>query len=239
MDFLRIRNQGLIRMIDKVKAITNRISMNVLGTEFKVRVERDNLNPTNGRIFLQIVFDAPCTKTNEVQEWHGRKWYLSEHMTDDEIVKTAYSAFKACIEHEVMESFKVDGIILFNPHLNFEQLLAISHNEVRRKEQSAPVDKLSKYRKSGQFDINGVEILEGSIINADGYKSDLERNYFHCVEYIECGLSGSFGSDIYADFDLLSTYGKIEVVGHCSDYEEKIKDENWEWSGNLGAVIKR
>jgi hypothetical protein len=53
-------------------------------------------------------------------------------MTDDEIIKTSYGAFKAAVEHEVMEGFKVDGIILFNPHVNFEELLKISHKEIKR-----------------------------------------------------------------------------------------------------------
>ena len=43
-----------------------------------------------------------------------------------------YEAFKATIEHEIMENFKVDGIILFNHHINFEELLKISNNEVKR-----------------------------------------------------------------------------------------------------------
>jgi hypothetical protein len=118
-------------MVQKTEKLTNRITMNLLGTEFKIRVEGDNAYES-GRIFIQIIFNAPCTKSGEIEEWHGRKWYLSEHMTDDEVVKTAYSAFKACVEHEVMECFKVDGVILFNPHINFEELLKISHNEVRR-----------------------------------------------------------------------------------------------------------
>lgn len=218
-------------MVEKVNSIVGRISMNLLGIEFKTRVERDNLHPDNGRVFIQIIFNAPCTKDGEVKEWHGRKWYLSEHMTDDEIVKTTYSAFKACVEHEVMESFKVDGIILFNPHLDFEQLLAISHNEVRRKDHQSVTDELSKYRKSGRHDINGVEILEGSIINADGYSSDLKEHDFHCVMYED----GEFGSDIYGDFDPLSRYKKIEVVGHCTKYKHLLDGE---WTGNLGAVMK-
>lgn len=56
-------------------------------------------------------------------------------MTDDEIVKTAWCAFEAAVKHEIMEGFKVDGKILFNPHLNFEALLSISHLEVKRKEE--------------------------------------------------------------------------------------------------------
>lgn len=42
-----------------------------------------------------------------------------------EKVKTAYSAFKTVVEHEAMEAFKVDGIKLFNPHVDFEELLKI------------------------------------------------------------------------------------------------------------------
>lgn len=53
-------------------------------------------------------------------------------MTDDEVVKTAYCAFEAAVKHEVMEGFKVDGKILFNPHMNFEALLSISDKEIYR-----------------------------------------------------------------------------------------------------------
>jgi hypothetical protein len=31
-----------------------------------------------------------------------------------------------------MEGFKVDNIILFNPHINFEELLKISDKEITR-----------------------------------------------------------------------------------------------------------
>jgi hypothetical protein len=53
-------------------------------------------------------------------------------MPADEIMKTAYGAFKMAVEHEAMEAFKVDGIILFNPHINFEELLKVSHKEIKR-----------------------------------------------------------------------------------------------------------
>jgi hypothetical protein len=53
-------------------------------------------------------------------------------MTDDEVVKTAYVAFEAAVKHEILEGFKVDGKILFNPHVNFEALLTVSDKEVFR-----------------------------------------------------------------------------------------------------------
>lgn len=118
-------------MIQKVQQITDRITMSVFGVTFGLKVNSD-YKYIEGRVFLQVYYAAPCTKTGELLEWKGRKWYLSEHMTDDEIVKTAYTAFEAAIKHEVMEGFKVDGIILFNPHVNFEVLLSVSHQEITR-----------------------------------------------------------------------------------------------------------
>lgn len=84
------------------------------------------------RVFIQLEYYAKCTKTGEEDSWRGRKWYLSEHMTDDEIIKTCYCAFEAAVKHEIMEGFKVDGKILFNPHINFEELLLITNKEVKR-----------------------------------------------------------------------------------------------------------
>lgn len=118
-------------MIAKIKQLLSRVTMSCFGADFKIRVEHDN-EYENGRIFIQVTYDAPCTKTGEIKEWHGRKWYLSKHMTDDEVIKTTYCAFKAAVEHEIMEGFKLDNIILFNPHVNFEELLKVSNLEVKR-----------------------------------------------------------------------------------------------------------
>lgn len=130
-------------MIQRVKLITDRISLSCLGKDFKIRVERDCLNPDNGRVFLQIIYEAPCSKTGKVDTWSGRKWYLSEFMTDDEIVKTCYAAFEAAVKHEVLEGFKVDGLIVFNPHVSFEQLLRVSHMETTRPKSNLSLRKRS------------------------------------------------------------------------------------------------
>lgn len=118
-------------MIELIKRIIGRITMSAFGTDFRLRVDSD-YKYIEDRIFIQAVYDAPCTKTGEVKEWRGRKWYLSEYMTDDEIIKTAYSAFEYAVKHEVMEGFKVDNIILFNPHVNYEALLSVSNQEIKR-----------------------------------------------------------------------------------------------------------
>lgn len=116
----------------RVREVLSKISFKILGIDFTINANIDKLNPKNGRIYLQISYMAPCTKTGEIQEWFGRKWYLSEYMTDDEIIKTGFAACKAAVGHEILEGYKVNGIILFNPHVNYEALLSISHHEITR-----------------------------------------------------------------------------------------------------------
>jgi hypothetical protein len=116
--------------MEKVKKLCSFITMSLLGVNFNLIIEEDK--KYGGRVYLQIEYTCPCTKTGQDESWKGRKWYLSEHMTDDEVVKTAYTAFEAAVKHEVMEGFKFNSIILFNPHVNFRELLEISHKEVRR-----------------------------------------------------------------------------------------------------------
>lgn len=118
--------------LKRVKRVVNTISFSVFGRHFAFIVSRDKIH-TDGRIYVQVSYVAPCTKTGDHQVWHGRKWYLSEYMTADEIVKTCYCAAEAAVKHEIMEGFKVNDTILFNPHVDYRELLKISHKEVKRK----------------------------------------------------------------------------------------------------------
>jgi hypothetical protein len=125
----------------KKEAIVNlvrRIGLNCMGKQLEIRVEEDQVyrHPVaGGRLFLQVVYRANDTRKIDrprEQEWHGRKWYLSEHMLPDEVVKTAFAAFKAAVEHEVMEGFTWDGRRVFNPHTPYDVLLEASEVEVAR-----------------------------------------------------------------------------------------------------------
>lgn len=131
----------------RVLEILARISCVCLDKVFEIRANYDDKYSTSlvkpikgefklGRIYLQASYVSKCTKTGTEEEWKGRKNYLSDHMTDDEIIKTAYVTFKQAVEHEIMEGFKVDNTILFNPHVNFKALLQISNQEVTREEKS-------------------------------------------------------------------------------------------------------
>jgi hypothetical protein len=52
----------------------------------------------------------------------GRKYVLSSHMTTSEVVQTAFMAVKQFQEHELRESFRYRGELVFNPHLDLDEL---------------------------------------------------------------------------------------------------------------------
>jgi len=106
------------------------ITCNVLGKELKIRLDQD-MRLEYGRLYIQIYFDGQTPE----EGIRGRKWFLSQYMTEDEIIKTVYAAIEACVKHEVMKAFKYTGTIVFNPNVSINALLEISDRTVYRKEE--------------------------------------------------------------------------------------------------------
>ena len=76
-----------------------------------------------GRAYLQMRFRAPCAVTGKDMVQACRKWWLSPHMTETELVSTAMKAVLAGEEHEAKENFRYKGKALFNPHISVAALL--------------------------------------------------------------------------------------------------------------------
>lgn len=72
-----------------------------------------------GPYWLQFVMKAPdyTELPEDPKEWRGRKWRVSAHSTEREVVGTAFAAVLAALEHEARESFKWCGITVFGPHI--------------------------------------------------------------------------------------------------------------------------
>lgn len=67
-------------------------------------------------MFIQHSQIVNCINSNKMESQRGRKFYISEHMTDGEILRTAFLAVKLFEEHEINETFLVDGERFLNPH---------------------------------------------------------------------------------------------------------------------------
>lgn len=81
--------------------------------------------------YLQVKFDTTDTATGEEAVHKGRKWLLSVHMTETEIVQTALKAILTIVEHEARERFLYCGEAVYDPHCKIEDLLHFRRTSVR------------------------------------------------------------------------------------------------------------
>lgn len=76
-------------------------------------------------LYVQIRFYAPDNDDPTKMELQKcRKWRLSLHMTNSEIVRTAYKAVLAAEEHEASELFKYKDVDIYNPHTDVDVLVS-------------------------------------------------------------------------------------------------------------------
>ena len=73
-------------------------------------------------VYMQVEFDDICIDTGKVERQKGRKWLMSEHMTDSEVIQTAFLAVKTAEEHEIREKFHYNNEAVFGPHMNVKDL---------------------------------------------------------------------------------------------------------------------
>lgn len=86
---------------------------------------RWRLLPKGDGFLLQLVYDEPDTKDpgGPVMPQHCRKWYISQHSTETEVVRTAYKAVRASLEHRLGEHFYYKGLQIYSPHKSVEGML--------------------------------------------------------------------------------------------------------------------
>ena len=82
--------------------------------------------------FIQVQFVAPDVQTGLQQSWKGRKWYVSEHAIEAEVVQTCLKAVLTAIEHEAREQFMFRGVALFHPHISLDALMTAAATRVTR-----------------------------------------------------------------------------------------------------------
>ncbi len=77
------------------------------------------LDPTHFYLQMRFVDDA---MEDNPQPHRGRKWLLSQYMSDSEVIQTAMLAVLTAEEHEARERFRYNGQAIFGPHQNAEDL---------------------------------------------------------------------------------------------------------------------
>ena len=83
--------------------------------EFSFRSKWDGLGSDN---WIQVIL------VDDGEIHHCRKWRISKHMTESEIVQTAFLAIRTAEEHETREKFQYKGSAIFQPHRNVNDLIS-------------------------------------------------------------------------------------------------------------------
>lgn len=78
-----------------------------------------------GRCYLQVQYNDTDIHTGKVERQNGRKWDLSLHATDSEIVQTAFKAIMASQEHIAREFFTFQGQRVYSPHYDVYALVEL------------------------------------------------------------------------------------------------------------------
>lgn len=118
-----------MKRIDEIQNIIKNITYKP-GWELKLTTRGDDV------ILMYWKFNAPDTNTGVMEEWTSRKYYLSPFKTPSEIIQTAFLAAKVAEEHEILESFKYRGKVLFSPHMDLSYFINLEiPQDVRNHEE--------------------------------------------------------------------------------------------------------
>jgi len=128
----RTQMYGRLRFIAKEITLPDNLSVGIV-------VKARSVGPDRAEAWFVRVGhpEGRCNVTGKSLRWWGRKFYISPHMTDGEIVQTIFLACKIAQEHELREQFKYKGVSVFDPHYDLDQLVALHHAEEATKERTS------------------------------------------------------------------------------------------------------
>ena len=115
--------EPLYEELSRFAKLIDAIDCEAFGVKFECR-----LDCSFTVFWLQLLYKI------DHKPFRGRKWMLSPHMLDDEIVKTVWLAFEVAVKHELLEGFRFSGERVFNPHTPFTKFIEASRTEVFRPE---------------------------------------------------------------------------------------------------------
>lgn len=85
-----------------------------------------------GAWYLQGSYREPDTVTSVWEVQKTRRWLLSPEMTKSEVVATAFKCVMTSQEHKAREWFTWEGVAIFQPHQDVDQLKKVALHQDRR-----------------------------------------------------------------------------------------------------------
>jgi hypothetical protein len=80
-------------------------------------------------LLMSATYLEKDVKTGIIERQRTRKWFISEHATESEIVQTALKCILTSAEHNVREHFSYCGTLVLGPHINISKVLELVRSE--------------------------------------------------------------------------------------------------------------
>lgn len=103
-----------MQTLESIKALVSECRFN----DWMFRVD----TYSDGTPYVQVLFMDKDRITGKEELQRCRKWVLSLHSTNSEIIRAVFKAVEAAMLHEVQEAFKFRGARIYNPHMDLEEL---------------------------------------------------------------------------------------------------------------------
>lgn len=110
--------------LTELRAIAADIRCSVGGIDWGIRCD-----VMGDGFFVQLRYIEPDISTENPEDQHGRKWYVSSHSVESEVVQTILKAALTSAEHIVREHFTYKGERIFTPHWDIAALIELSRNQ--------------------------------------------------------------------------------------------------------------
>lgn len=91
--------------------------------------------------YIQLRYVENDIETGDPADQHGRKWYVSAHSTKSEVVQTVLKACLTSAEHMVREHFTYQGVRVFGPHFDVDQLVGLALRGPLGRDVRTPAEK--------------------------------------------------------------------------------------------------
>lgn len=93
------------------------------------------VGPMDSGSFIQVCKVVRDNRSKRIKSYaaKGRKWYISSHAVENEVVFTCWKACLTWVEHEMREEFEYEGHKIFDPHTSVASLVEACQSIETRK----------------------------------------------------------------------------------------------------------
>jgi hypothetical protein len=108
------------KIAEWVKGVENRMGNMQVGLSLVHDTQKDAEAGRISYAYVQVrgmSRDLTRPTDNAYISWTGRKWLISQHMTETEVVNTCYLALVQAMMHELQEAVHYKGQRVFDPHI--------------------------------------------------------------------------------------------------------------------------